>query len=82
MKAIKIGKNKQGEKIAVIPASNGDGYTVIIQKSNYEQGKIRSAWKTIRLTPRMGNTEFQDYAKNGVALEVAIKLFNKRVVEA
>lgn len=60
-------------KYAIVAADNG-GYKVLVEKTSYRDGR---RWSLV--TPRgMDSKAVYDYGNNGLSLDVAIALFEKK----
>lgn len=60
-------------KYAIVAASNG-GYKVLVEKTSYRDGR---RWSLV--TPReMDNKAVHEYSNNGLSLDAAIALFEKK----
>jgi len=55
MKAIKNGTDKRGNKLAI--ATNGQTFSVWIQKENYSQGRMVKSWGYIKRDISMEEAE-------------------------
>lgn len=51
------------------------GYKVIVEKTNYREGR---RWVNVAPVRQMPNREFQKYAAEGIDLDAAIALFEKK----
>ena len=79
MKAVATGSNKGGKRFAII--RRAAGFVVVAQSHNYSHGKTVSAWRVCAASTKQSNFDFQIMAKEGLSLDSAIALFNKKVVK-
>ena len=77
MNTIKIDSNKSGLKYALCQINN-DGFLVFVSKTNYVQGSNVTKWVCCNLY-HQDNTSFQKMRREGLALDAATTLFNKKI---
>ena len=78
---VKTRKNKAETTFRLIGLINGN-YVVLKLCGNYcghVKGGVQYKWRVVPTKQRMTNPEFQELAKNGLPLEDAEKLFNKKI---
>lgn len=71
-------KNKAGTLFQLQFLVNGNA-RVLKHCANYSLGKIHYTWRVDAPTARMPHKEFQGMAKNGLPIETAKALFEKRI---